>query len=441
MISENIRSLRLSLDPVLWAQETFGLELDPWQIDAMRSRDKRMLFNCSRQSGKSTIAAIKALHRVIYYPRSLVLLISPSQRQSSELFRKVLSFLNVMKVPPKLQEENKLSLTLSNGSRIVSLPSSEATIRGYSNASLIIEDEAAAVPDELYQACLPMLAVSNGQYILLSTPRGKKGHFFHAWESQEWKKIRITASDIPRISITYLENAKRELGSRMYSQEFGCTFLEDIEGSMFRREWFDIVDAVPADLNKTRRWDLAAGGNDWTAGVLLGEAGGQYWILDVQHAKLPPGGNERLIRQTAISDGEYVPVRIEQEPGSSGVALIDRYARDVLKGFDFAGVRATGSKVVRAQPFAAACEAHNVKLLRAPWNREFLDELCSFPLGDHDDMVDAASGAFHDLYHDSSDDDEYRNASPVGVSSIPSDLIPYRDYLSGLPNRNVPFPY
>lgn len=441
MLSNVVRPLRLSLDPVLWAREMFNIELDPWQIDAMRSRDKRMLFNCSRQSGKSTIAALKALHRVIYYPRSLVLLISPSQRQSSELFRKVLSLLNLMRNPPKLQEENKLSLTLSNGSRIVSLPSSEATIRGYSNASLIIEDEAAAVPDELYQACLPMLAVSNGQYIQLSTPRGKRGHFFHAWESQEWKKIRITASDVPRISNGYLENAKRELGSRMYSQEFECAFLEDNEGSMFRREWFEVVDAVPAELNKTRRWDLAAGGGDWTAGVLLGEKDGQYWVLDVQHAQLPPGGNERLIRQTARLDGEYVPVRIEQEPGSSGVALIDRYARDVLKGFDFAGVRVTGSKVVRAQPFAAACEAHNVKLLRAPWNREFLDELCSFPFGEHDDIVDATAGAFHDLYHGSDDEDEYRDVSPVGGSSLPSDLFPSGDFLSGLPNRNVPFPY
>lgn len=397
MLSEDLRALRYSLDPVRWVRDALGLELDPWQADAMNSEDRRISFLCSRQSGKSTIAALKALHRVIFFPRSLVLLISPSLRQSSELFRKVLGYLNALHQRPKLKEENKLSITLANGSRIVSLPSSEATIRGYSNAAMIIEDEAAAVPDELYHACLPMLAVSNGQYIQLSTPRGKKGHFFDAWESEGWRKIMITAEQIPRITKDFLDNARKELGSRMFAQEFMCEFLEDMEGSMFRREWFQIVDAAPAELTRTRRWDLAAGGGDWTAGVLMGERDGQYWVLDVQHAQLPPGANEKLIRNTAETDGRHIPVRIEQEPGSSGVALIDRYARDVLKGYDFKGVRSTGPKVTRAQPLAAACEAGNVKIVRGRWNREFLDELCSFPLGDHDDMVDAAAGAFEDL--------------------------------------------
>jgi len=397
MLNDDLRELRYSLDPVRWAREALGMELDPWQADAMNSEDRRISFLCSRQSGKSTIAALKALHRVIFYGPALVLLISPSLRQSSELFRKVLGYLNALHQRPKLKEESKLSITLANGSRIVSLPSSEATIRGYSNAAIVIEDEAAAVPDELYQACLPMLAVSNGQYIQLSTPRGKKGHFYDAWESGQWKRIKITAADIPRITPDFLDSARTELGSRMFAQEFMCEFLEDMEGSMFRRELFSIVEAAPADLIRTRRWDLAAGGGDWTAGVLMGEKDGQYWIIDVQHAQLPPGANEKLIRNTGEADGRHIPVRIEQEPGSSGVALIDRYARDVLKGFDFKGVRSTGPKTTRAQPFAAACEAGNVKIVRAHWNREFLDELCSFPLGDHDDMVDAAAGAFEDL--------------------------------------------
>lgn len=397
MLNEDARAMRHSLDPAAWAAETFGLALDPWQADVLRSRDKRMLVMCCRQAGKSTMAALKALHRVIFYPRSLVLLISPSLRQSSELFRKVLDALNSMQVRPALAEESKLSIVLQNRSRIVSLPSSETTIRGYSNVSMIIEDEAATVPDELYQACTPMLAVSNGSYIQLSTPRGKRGHFFDAWESSSWKKIRITAADVPRIPPEFLVSERDNLGSRMYEQEYGCILLDDGSGTMFRREWFQIVDAAPADLKKVRRWDLAAGGGDWTAGVLLGEKGGQYWVLDVQHAQLPPGGNERLIRQTAELDLRDVPIRIEQEPGSSGVALIDRYARDVLKGYSFMGVRSTGSKTVRAQPFAAACEAGNVRIVRAGWNRAFLDELCSFPMGDHDDIVDAASGAFQDL--------------------------------------------
>ena len=146
----DLRSLRHAIDPALWARETFGIELDPWQIEALGSREKRILFNCSRQSGKSTISALKALHRALFHPGALVLLISPSLRQSSELFRKVLGALNKMPQRPPLVEENKLSLTTADGSRIVSLPSNEEKIRGFSNVSMIIEDEAAAVPDELY---------------------------------------------------------------------------------------------------------------------------------------------------------------------------------------------------------------------------------------------------------------------------------------------------
>jgi predicted phage terminase large subunit-like protein len=385
------------LDPVLWVKDAIGIELDSWQAEAMRSEDRRIIFLCSRQSGKSTVAALKALHRVIFHPPSLVLLISPSLRQSSELFRKVLGYLNQLHERPKLTEENKLSITLANRSRIVSLPSSEATIRGYSNAAIIIEDEAAAVPDELYHACLPMLAVSNGQYVQLSTPRSKQGHFYDAWESGSWERIKITAASILRITTAFLEDAKKELGSRMYAQEFECVFSDDITGSMFKPEWFKIVDSVPSDLKLTRRWDMAAGGGDFTAGVLMGMKEGRFYILDVRHGQLGPGANEKLIRQTAELDGTATPVRLEQEPGSSGVALIDRYAREVLQGFNFRGIRSTGPKVTRAAPFAAACEAGNVYLMRGPWVRPFIDELASFPLGEHDDQVDAASGAFSDI--------------------------------------------
>lgn len=397
MLADSDRHILHRLDPAGWVRDALGIDLDQWQQDALTNDGRRLLFLASRQSGKSTMAALMALHRVIFRPPSLVLLISPSLRQSSELFRKVLGYLNALHQRPKLTEENKLSITLANGSRIVSLPSSEATIRGYSNAAMIIEDEAAAVPDDLYQACLPMLAVSNGQYIQLSTPRGKRGHFYEAYASGKWQPVTIKAEQIPRITQDFLDDARTELGSRMYEQEFCCVFSDDIAGSMFRQEWFKIIDAVPAGLKVTRRWDLAAGGGDFTAGVLMGTKEGRFYILDVRHGQLGPGANEQLIGQVAALDGTATPIRLEQEPGSSGVALIDRYAREVLKGYNFKGIRSTGPKITRAAPLAAACEAGNVYLVRGIWNREFIDELASFPQGAHDDMVDAAAGAHYDL--------------------------------------------
>ncbi len=187
-------------------------------------------MNCSRQSGKSTTAAVLALHRAIYHPKSLILLVSPSLRQSSELFRKVTDQLNSLKIKPKLLEDNKLSCTLLNKSRIVSLPSSEGTVRGFSGASIIIEDEASRVPDELYRSIRPMLAVSRGKLILMSTPWGKRGHFFEEWEKGEgWEKVQVKATECPRISEEFLEEERRSIGDWWFRQEYMCEFVETLD--------------------------------------------------------------------------------------------------------------------------------------------------------------------------------------------------------------------
>jgi len=169
--------LRMALDPATFAREALGFAPDPWQERVLRWSGKRLLLNCCRQSGKSSTAAILALHRALFYPRNLILLVSPSLRQSSELFRKVMNFYRQLEaVPP--EAESALRLELKNGSRIVSLPGKEGTIRGFSGVALIVEDEAARVPDDLYRAVRPMLAVSGGRLILISTPAGRRGHFF-----------------------------------------------------------------------------------------------------------------------------------------------------------------------------------------------------------------------------------------------------------------------
>jgi hypothetical protein len=237
--------LKLALDSVAFAVE-LGFTPDPWQESVLRWTGKRLLMNCSRQSGKSTTAAILGLHRALYHPKSLVLLVSPSLRQSSELFRKVTEFLGNLLVRPKLLEDNKLSCTLDNKSRILSLPSSEATIRGFSGANLIIEDESARVPDGLYKAVRPMLAVSNGKLILMSTPFGKRGHFFEEWtNNQGWEKIEVKATECPRISPEFLEEERRSLGDWWFSQEYMCEFMETLD-NLFS---YDLINkAVSSDI-------------------------------------------------------------------------------------------------------------------------------------------------------------------------------------------------
>lgn len=223
--------LRYALDPACFAREALGFNPDPWQERALRWSGKRLLLNCCRQSGKSATVSILGLHQAEFYPGSLVLLVSPSLRQSSELFRKVSDHLERLDVPPRKIEDNRLSATFANGSRIVSLPSTESTIRGFSGAALIIEDEAARVPDELYIAIRPMLAVSGGRLILLSTPFGKRGHFFKEYTegSSEWERIRIPATDCPRISEDFLREEKTSLGDWWFRQEYMCEFSETVD--------------------------------------------------------------------------------------------------------------------------------------------------------------------------------------------------------------------
>ncbi len=153
--------LRLALDRVSFAS-SLGLDPDPWQEQLLRSTSSRILLNCSRQSGKSTMSALIALHRALYFPGSLVLCLAPSERQSKELFGKVADFYRKLRGASPPASDRKLGMHLPNGSRIEALPGSEKTIRGFSGVGLLIVDEAARVDDELYFAVRPMLAVSGG---------------------------------------------------------------------------------------------------------------------------------------------------------------------------------------------------------------------------------------------------------------------------------------
>jgi hypothetical protein len=218
--------LKLALDRVAFAREA-GLEPDPWQRDLLRSTSDRVLLNCSRQSGKSTISGVIALHRALYYPGSLVLCLAPALRQSQELFGKVLGFYKDLGRPVSPQGERKLSLELENGSRIVTLPGSEKTIRGFSGAALLILDEAARVEDELYFAVRPMLAVSGGALMMLTTPHGKRGVFFNEWtESVEWERYKVTAHECPRIPPAFLEEEHQAMPEWWFAQEYLCEFRE-----------------------------------------------------------------------------------------------------------------------------------------------------------------------------------------------------------------------
>jgi hypothetical protein len=223
-----------------------GLEPDPWQSDVLASTASRILLLCCRQAGKSTVTAALALSTVMTLPGALVLLISPSQRQSGELFRKVTGLLHAQAKPPAIIGETVLTLVLANGARIVALPGAEGTVRGFSGVDLLVVDEAAWVDDNLYRALRPMLAVSGGRLVALSTPFGKRGWFHAAWHSaEEWNRVIVTAKECPRISPKFLAEERASLGDWAFAQEYDCDFV-DTASSMFTYD--EVRAALSSDV-------------------------------------------------------------------------------------------------------------------------------------------------------------------------------------------------
>ena len=211
-------------------------------------------------------------------PLALILLISPSQRQSTELLLKVKDAIRNLPYPIPLEEDNKLSITLANRARIVSLPANEGTIRGFSAVNLLIEDEAADVPDELHTAARPMLATSNGQLILMGTPKGRQGHFFESWErgGEEWTRIKVAAAQIPRYTPGFLEGEKADMLRRglgeYYRQEYECEFVNAAAGRVYSSfsEQLNLITEEPHTGNWTYLLGLDFGIRDENALTVMG---------------------------------------------------------------------------------------------------------------------------------------------------------------------------
>ena len=255
-----------------------GIEADPWQRSALLSEAPRILMCCSRQSGKSQTAAAMALKVALLSAPAEVLIVSRTQRQADELILKVKEmrrWLNTVlaggaakrkrrknlplpakealareealagsTVDPSVTSDSVRTERFGNGSRVMSLPGKADTFVGFSPDLLII-DEASRVPDDTYRACRPMLAVSGGRLVCLSTPFGKRGFFYEEWERQNaavtqgkrlpWEAYRVPVSQCPRISKEFLEEERMSLGDRWFRQEYETSF-EDPVGAVFTSE-------------------------------------------------------------------------------------------------------------------------------------------------------------------------------------------------------------
>jgi Terminase large subunit, T4likevirus-type, N-terminal len=222
------RDFARACDATLLSRDV-GIAPDEVQARLLTTDAKRLLLCCTRQWGKSTVSALIALHTALYQAPSTIILISPSQSQSTELFRKMQTMWSMLPGAPKATQESLTRLTLSNGSRVISLPGSERSARGYT-ADLVVVDEASRCEDELFVAVRPMLATkAEGKFIALSTPAGRRGWFFEQWENggDSWQRVSVKAPDCPRISADYLRQEQESLGQLRYEQEYMCCFHDD----------------------------------------------------------------------------------------------------------------------------------------------------------------------------------------------------------------------
>ncbi len=242
----------LPIDPVEFARARLHFDPDEKQAEVLRSTHGRGILNCSRQWGKSSVAAAKAIHRAYTRPEAMVLVASPSERQSGEFLHKAEVMMRRAELPVKGDGYNDLSLAFPNRSRIVGLPGKEVTVRGFSAVSLMIIDEASRVTDEMYAALRPMLAVGDGDLWLMSTPLGKRGFFYETWAlgESDWFRVKAAAPECSRISEKFLAEELATQGEDFYRQEFLCEFLESASG-VFSRELLEQAlddDVKPLDL-------------------------------------------------------------------------------------------------------------------------------------------------------------------------------------------------
>jgi Terminase large subunit, T4likevirus-type, N-terminal len=221
-----------------------NFEPDSVQRAVLASEAGRGILNCTRQWGKSTVSAVKAVHRAWSRAGSLVLVASPTERQSGELVRKAAEFTRRLGMPARGDGDNSISVAFPNGSRIVGLPGTPTTVRGFSAVSLLLIDEASRVDDALYKTLRPVLAVSGGDMWMMSTPNGKRGFFYEEWTgSAGWERFCVAATECPRIPAEFLQEERTALGSDWYGQEYMCEFVDN-GTTLFQRE---MVEAALSD--------------------------------------------------------------------------------------------------------------------------------------------------------------------------------------------------
>ena len=231
-----LKAMAYALDPVRHF-DVLGLQTDLWQREVLRRvppykvepKAPRNIICCtSRQVGKSTVISVKAANKACYTPKSLVIVTAPVERQSKELFKKIMECVKLTPGAPKIVRDSATEMEFANGSRVVCLPGKAEFIAGFSAPAMVIIDEACYAKDNLFYTVKPMLAVSKGELILISTPFVCQGFFYKTWteDDPDWRKFEVKAFDVGRLDAEFLAKERRKMGDWWFNSQYMCKFQQ-----------------------------------------------------------------------------------------------------------------------------------------------------------------------------------------------------------------------
>lgn len=217
---------------VLTFAESVRFEPDPWeqwQLDFFTNNDDQVALNCHRGAGKTAAVSVKVLHQIITVPNYQVLALSRSDEAAMQLTGYVKKRYGMLVGQPRPEKDNEHKFQLPNGSGVTSIPCGDNSPRSY-HVNMMVEDEAAFVPQAVYMAARPTVRAKRGRYLILSTPKGKIGHFYDIFENQPgWTKLKITWRETKRFTAedrAKMERERAEMGDEWFRQEYECEFLQ-----------------------------------------------------------------------------------------------------------------------------------------------------------------------------------------------------------------------
>ena len=413
--------------PKTWSLPPHIIKIAETIQDFVDGKFDRLLIKMPPRHSKTQSSTIRlAAYMMEQYPEDNVLITSYNERMArrfSRMSRNIYSSRNKMDKSKTAADEWQ---TIDGGTCMARGTGNAPTGQGF---SIICIDDPIANREQAesktyrenvwdwYGSDLLTRLEPNGKILITMTPWHEDDLSVRAVEAEP-EKWHIL--DLPAICTEDDDALGRKIGEALWPERYNIDDFERIkrvigdyafqslyqvnptpkEGSFFKINYLNIIDAAPNNLTKTiRSWDLAATENDgdYSAGIKMGiDENKNIYILDVVCGQWEPNGRDKWIKNTADLDGR-INITIPEDPGAAG-KFQTQYLFRLLAGHNIAKIRPTGKKEVRAEGIASQINAGNVYLVKAPWNKSFIDELRTFPLGKHDDQVDAMSDAFSQLF-------------------------------------------